>query len=200
MVCNKSIFNNLKNTSEQEFHDIIRDDGLIKIFKNTCTQIIDEKESFLRNHQNLLEEFFDENIIDCRIFPEIWNNLTARTCKYKCPWCGMPCDGSSKDCNDLYEPRERVKQGAALNQGQRKHSCQFHRDDSINGATECKNGRNTHRLYNAGSCPAQIESEIKIWKRFNGESEEMTHLSNVSLKTKRNLGEMVSQEIGQKSK
>ena len=131
----------------------------------------EEKESFLRNHQNLLEEFIDETIIDSRILPEIWKDLTAKTCKYKCPWCGMPCDGI-KDCNDLYVPNERVKNGMTLNKGQRHHSCQFHRDDSINGASEHMGDR----LYNAGSCPAQIESEINIFTRFNRESQEMTHL------------------------
>ena len=144
--------------------------------------MIEEKESFLRNHQNLLEEFIDEDIIDYRILPEIWKKLTDLTCKYKCPWCGMPCDGIG-DCNDLYQPKERAKQGVALI----KHSCQFHRDDAINGATEhigdINQGHSSHRLYNAGSCPAQIESEINYITRFKGESQEMTHLCIEILKT-----------------
>lgn len=143
--------------------------------------MIEEKESFLRNHQNLLEEFIDETIIDHRILPEIWKKLTDLTCKYKCPWCGMPCDGI-KDCNDLYQPYERVKQGVALNEGEREHSCQFHRDDAINGLFE---RHSSHRLYNAGSCPVQIESGINRYRRFKGESQEMTHLSIEILKTNR---------------
>ena len=143
---------------------------MIKIFKNARTQISGEKNSFLRNQQNLLEQFISETIIDDRILPKIWKHLTALTCKYQCPWCGAPCCGI-KDCNDLYVPNERVKVGLAL----KKHSCQFHRDGSITGVTESKS---PDTLSNRGSCPTLIQDKVNRNRRFKGETEESTQMNS----------------------
>lgn len=143
---------------------MIRGDGLIKIFKNARTQINGEKESFLRNQQTLLEQFISETIINDRILPKIWKHLRALTCKYQCPWCGVPCCGI-KDCNDLYEPGKRVKNGIALN----PHSCQFHRDGGITGVVESES---PSTLSNRGSCPTLIQDGVSRIRYFEGETKE----------------------------
>ena len=163
---------------ENEFQKITDENGLIKIFKNVRIQINDRKSAFLQNQKHSIEKFIDENTIDARILPKIWRNLTSLTCKYHCPWCGIKCCGI-QNCNDLYEPNARVKEGFA----RQKHTCQFHRDNTICGAGEQINfiddhnpGTLTDRLPNVGSCPALIERGISRLVTFNGETKEMNQL------------------------
>ena len=115
------------------------------------------KTEFLQAHTDLLAKFYDQDIIDIRIFDQIWHDLQSMRCPHLCPWCGMPCCGIT-ECNELYTEGETPCDQEALN----KHSCQFHRDDTITGISQKTfTGNNSKKLPNYGDCPSLIRQGAK---------------------------------------
>ena len=107
--------------------------------------------------------FIDNDSIESRILPRIWNHLQSLTCKHICPWCGVPCCGL-KTCNDLYQPNQQP----SVDHATIKHSCQFHRDTAITGTDEVYGyvdennpGKVTDISPNNGACPELIRIKIK---------------------------------------
>ena len=136
--------------SDQEFHDLLNNNGLMKIFYIVRNELARSmKSEFLENHTETLFQFFDEDIIDNRILNQIWNHLQSMRCPHLCPWCGMPCCGIT-ECNDKYVQGESPCKEHARS----KHSCQFHRDDTITGVSR---RQDSEQLPNLGDCPNLIK-------------------------------------------
>ena len=91
---------------------------------------------------------------------ELWKDLEDMKCNYLCPWCGMPCCGTT-NCNDKYTRFELP----SPNEAKIKHSCHFHRDTAITGARELTGDTDeeTDRLPNKGDCPRLIEIQLR-WR------------------------------------
>ena len=140
--------------SEQEFAELLNNDGLMKIFQGVRGELakMSTKREFLETHSETVLEFYDEDIIDDRILDLIWAHLQSMRCPHLCPWCGMPCCGI-QECNDKYTQGEVPCEDEA----RQKHSCQFHRDETITGIS---NGEST-QLPNLGDCPNLIRQDQK---------------------------------------
>ena len=142
--------------SGEEFRDLIKinNEGLIKIFQAVRGDLakMSTKREFLETHSETLEEFYGEDIIDDRIFDEIWDHLQSMRCPHLCPWCGMPCCGI-RQCNDKYTQGEVPCEEEART----KHSCQFHRDETITGISHGE----SNQLPNLGDCPNLIRQDQK---------------------------------------
>ena len=111
-----------------------------------------------------LRSFIDDQSIESLIVPRIWTHLESMTCGHICPWCGVPCCGI-KTCNDLYKPNQPPSNTDAVV----KHSCQFHRDQTIIGVhtvrgyvDENNPGIILDTLPNHGACPKLIEDNRTI--------------------------------------
>ena len=140
--------------TDQEFDELLDNNGLINIFHVVRTELASGmKSEFLENHIETLYQFFDEDIIDDRILNQIWNHLQSMRCPHLCPWCGMPCCGIT-ECNDKYKQGEIPCEEEARNM----HSCQFHRDDTITGVSR---ENQTDTLPNLGDCPNLIKRNQK---------------------------------------
>ena len=147
--------------SDEEFNDLVKinNEGLIKIFQGVRGDLtkMSTKREFLETHSETILKFYDEDIIDridrrYRILDLIWAHLQSMRCPHLCPWCGMPCCGI-QECNDKFVQGEVPCEEDARN----KHSCQFHRDETITGVS---NGEST-QLPNLGDCPNLIRQDQK---------------------------------------
>ena len=142
--------------SDEEFRDLMEtnNDGLIKIFQGVRSDLTKQgtKREFLESHRETISEFYDEDIIEDRILDEIWVHLQSMRCPHLCPWCGMPCCGIA-ECNDKYVHGELPYEDDVPV----KHSCQFHRDETITGVS---NGESS-TLPNLGDCPNLIRQDQK---------------------------------------
>ena len=139
--------------SGAEFRDLVRfnNHGLIQIFQGVRSDLSRMRTEFLENHHEQITNFYGEYIIDHRIFDRIWARLQSMTCPNLCPWCGVPCCGLL-ECNDKYVQGEApCKENARI-----KHSCQFHRDNTIIG--DSVSGSN--QLVNSGNCPDLIQQNL----------------------------------------
>ena len=142
----------------QELNNLLADNGLKKILCLVRSQLQTSKEDFLNASKDRFDAFYSPDEIDNRILRKLWADLERMKCNYLCPWCGMPCCGTS-NCNDSY-----VRGGLpASNEAKYKHSCQFHRDSAITGTGEIINDKVTDRSPNNGDCPRLIEINMK-WR------------------------------------
>ena len=121
------------------------------------TQLYKSKEEFLKKIETRFDSFFSPDEIENRILTKLWHDLENMRCKFSCPWCGMPCCGI-QNCNDMYKPNELPSPDKA----KQMHSCQFHRDPSINGTTELINDKETERLPNNGGCPERKARDTRV--------------------------------------
>ena len=145
--------------SDEEFMDLLKtnNDGLIKIFQGVRGDLtkVGTKREFVENHSEIIIDFYGEEIVDRRILDLIWAHLMSMRCPHLCPWCGMPCCGIA-ECNDKYVQGE-VPCEDEVAAPQLKHSCQFHRDETITGVS---NGESS-TLPNLGDCPNLIRQDQK---------------------------------------
>ena len=144
---------------------LLADNGLKKILRVVRTQLQETKNDFLKKVETRLGSFFSPDAINDRIVPKIWNELEKMKCNYLCPWCGMPCCGTS-NCNELYKRHGLPSKKKA----DPLHSCQFHRDSAITGVTDIINDKVSNRLSNTGDCPRLIEIEA-VWRIDNPEND-----------------------------
>lgn len=122
----------LVKNSDEEFIDLIANNGLTLVFENVKNMITSKSmEDFFKINQYKLDNFLSDNVIDSQYLKKIWQHFNSMSCKYKCPWCGMQCCGNT-DCNDLYIPSAP----ASKEKADIMHSCQFHRDMAIIGLEE----------------------------------------------------------------
>ena len=122
------------------------------------------RSSFLYLNMHRFRSFIDDHSIESRLVPRIWAKLESMTCEHICPWCGVPCCGM-KTCNDLYKPY----QPPSTTEAKLKHSCQFHRDQTITGVhlisgyvDENNPGTILDTLPNYGACPKLIKDNRTI--------------------------------------
>ena len=144
----------LSMRSQDELNDLLYDNGLVKIFQGVREELLNmrTKREFLDSNMEKIRTFFNVDSIDNLILDSIWAHLQSMRCPHLCPWCGMPCCGIS-ECNDKYIQGGEPSPDEARN----KHSCQFHRDETITGISR---GSST-RLPNLGDCPNLIRQNQK---------------------------------------
>ena len=164
-------------TSEQEFAELLNNNGLMKIFQGVRGELakMGTKTEFLETHKDTILEFYDEDIIDNRILNLIWAHLQSMRCPHLCPWCGMPCCGI-QECNDKYIQGEVPCEGEV----QTKHSCQFHRDETITGISSiCEPDG---QLPNLGDCSYLIrQNQERV--DWDPEAREFVHVPYNHFKT-----------------
>ena len=153
----------------QELANLLANNGLQKILHVVRSQLQKSKNEFLESIDNRYDSFYSPDVIDNRIMIELWKNLEKMKCNYLCPWCGMPCCGTT-NCNDKYTRLELP----SPNPAKIKHSCHFHRDSAITGVGESAGWDTdeiTDRSPNRGDCPQLIERETK-WRIQNPENKD----------------------------
>ena len=138
--------------SADELNNLLADNGLTKILRNVRSDLQKSKREFLNSITSHFDPFISSEAIDNRILTKLWKELEEMKCNYLCPWCGMPCCGTT-NCNDSYEKFELPTTFDAPV----KHSCQFHRDASITGI---KVRKSPDQLANYGGCPLRITNKI----------------------------------------
>ena len=121
------------------------------------SQLYKTKQEFLKKIESRYDPFLSPDEIDNRVLTKFWEHLENMRCNFLCPWCGMPCCGIS-NCNDMYKEGELP----SVNEAKQKHSCQFHRDPSINGTYELINDKETDRLPNNGGCPERKARDTRV--------------------------------------
>ena len=155
----RDLKSDLSMRNEDELNDLLNDNGLIKIFQGVREELlnVNTKREFLASNIEKIQTFFNEDTIDNLILEYIWTHLQSMRCPHLCPWCGMPCCGLT-ECNDKYIQGGEPSEEEARN----KHSCQFHRDETITGIAGRNNdGQASTTLPNLGDCPNLIRQNQK---------------------------------------